>query len=97
MHEHDQHWAAFKQATKIEDLPKPTVNREYAHGGEEPMPDASDMDSDETGHHPPAGAEVPPADDPEEGDELAGDAGLEPPSSEKTAKSLMGELLRMVS
>jgi len=97
MHEHDQHWAAFKQATKVEDLPEPAVDREYAHGGNEPMPDDSDLDDDETGHQPPAGAEVPPApDDLEGGDDLAGDQGLEPPAPEKAAKSIMDDLMRMV-
>lgn len=92
MHEHDQHWAAFKQATKVDGIPDPIHGREYATGHSEEDEDAGDFDLEEADY-----TDVVPGraeDQIEEGkDEL-------PPremSPDVTAKSLVEEMIRLAS
>jgi hypothetical protein len=42
MHEHDQQWAAFKQATNIPDVPIPDPQREYADGSKQLLDNVED-------------------------------------------------------
>jgi hypothetical protein len=92
MHEHDQHWSAFKQATKIEDLPDPEHGREYAHGGDEADEDEMDLLEEE---HPPVPTQPAP-----EGEEEDLEGG-EPPEEEEpqeaaeAAKSLLAEMIQL--
>jgi len=42
LHEHDQEWASFKQATGVSDPPLPPDGREYADGGKGDLDDGAD-------------------------------------------------------
>lgn len=84
-HEHDQHWAAFKQATRVEDLPEPDHGREYAHGGDQPDREHPVFDQEEA-HHFGAGGE----------DEGVEEEEPEAPE-EETAKSLLDSMIQAAS
>lgn len=95
MHEHDQHWAAFKQATNVEDPPEPIHGREYATGDHAPDEEAGDLDSDEEDY-----SDVSPGrvEDVGDTDDQGGDEDMpkppEPPPRE-VAKSLLDEMIRL--
>jgi len=83
-HEHDQHWSAFKHATKVEDLPEPDHGREYAHGGDQPDRHHPVFDQEESYHH---GSDEEEVEQQPQGEEQ------EP----ETVKSILDSMLRVAS